>query len=453
MGPMSTSVLKHLDPVLLEGAGRIVSVLRGAGHEAFIAGGAVRDLILDRPVGDLDLATSADPETIEKLFFTTIPVGRQFGVMIVVQNSINYEVSTFREEGDYSDGRRPDRVQFVDARTDVQRRDFTVNSLLLDPFSGEILDYCNGRRDLQGGSIRTIGSPACRFGEDKLRLIRAVRFAGQLDFQIERETWKELRRLAGEINQVSQERICDELLKILTGEHASRCLHLLLDSGLLQAVLPEVAAMVGVRQPPEFHPEGDVWTHTCLMFSLVEKPSATLALGILLHDVGKPPTYSVRDRIRFDRHAEVGAEMAAGICRRLRVPNQQLHTVVELVRQHLRFMHVQQMREAKLKRFLRQDDFGEHLELHRVDCLASHGDLSAYEFCQRRLEELSEEEIKPHPFLTGHDLIELGLEPGPVFGELLSKIEDQQLEGGLRSREEARDWVRKQIALDEQNNP
>ena len=232
MGPMSTSVLKHLDPVLLEGAGRIVSVLRGAGHEAFIAGGAVRDLILDRPVGDLDLATSADPETIEKLFFTTIPVGRQFGVMIVVQNSINYEVSTFREEGDYSDGRRPDRVQFVDARTDVQRRDFTVNSLLLDPFSGEILDYCNGRRDLQGGSIRTIGSPACRFGEDKLRLIRAVRFAGQLDFQIERETWKELRRLAGEINQVSQERICDELLKILTGEHASRCLHLLLEHHL-----------------------------------------------------------------------------------------------------------------------------------------------------------------------------------------------------------------------------
>ncbi len=445
MEPMPAGLLKNLEPELVKGANRIVSLLREAGHEAYIAGGAVRDLLLERPVDDLDLATSAPPDTIEKLFSETIPVGRQFGVVIVVQNSIHYEVTTFREEGDYSDGRRPDGVRFVDARTDVQRRDFTVNGLLLDPFSGEILDYCEGRSDLREGTIRTIGDPALRFGEDKLRLLRAVRFAGQLGFQIEKETWRELKRQAPQIGRVSRERIRDELLKMLMGENPGPGLNLLLESGLLEVMLPEVAALVGVQQPPEFHPEGDVWTHTCLMFSLVKSPSATLALGILLHDVGKPPTFSVRDRIRFDRHAEVGAEMAARVCQSLRLSNQQLHTVVELVRQHLRFMHVQQMREAKLKRFLRQDDFTEHLELHRVDCLASHGDLSAYQFCQRKLAELSQEEIRPLPLVTGHDLIDLGLQPGPVFGELLARIEDLQLEGRLGSRREALEWVRKRL--------
>ena len=440
-------LLKNLDPQLRQGAQRILSKLRDAGHEAYIAGGAVRDLILGRSVGDLDVATSALPDAVESLFPVTIPVGKQFGVMIVVENGINYEVATFRAEGDYSDGRRPDRVEFVDARTDVQRRDFTVNGLLLDPFSEEILDYCEGRKDLEAKVIRTIGKPADRFGEDKLRLIRAVRFAGQLGFQIEPQTWEELKNQAGGIEQVSHERVRDELLKMLTAEHADRGLGLLLESGLLMVILPEVAAMVGVEQPPEFHPEGDVWVHTCLMFTLVSNPSPTLALGILLHDVGKPPTFRVRERIRFDRHAEVGADLAATICRRLRVSNQQLVSVVELVRQHLRFMHVQQMRESKLKRFLRQDSFDEHLELHRVDCLASHRDLTAFDFCRQKLDELSEEQIKPPPLLTGHDLIALGLEPGPRFKELLSALEDRQLEGEVKSHEEALDWVRKELDL------
>ena len=440
-------LLKNLDPQLRQGAQRILSKLRDAGHEAYIAGGAVRDLILGRSVGDLDVATSALPDAVESLFPVTIPVGKQFGVMIVVENGINYEVATFRAEGDYSDGRRPDRVEFVDARTDVQRRDFTVNGLLLDPFSEKILDYCEGRKDLEAKVIRTIGKPADRFGEDKLRLIRAVRFAGQLGFQIEPQTWEELKNQAGGIEQVSHERVRDELLKMLTAEHADRGLGLLLESGLLMVILPEVAAMVGVEQPPEFHPEGDVWVHTCLMFTLVSNPSPTLALGILLHDVGKPPTFRVRERIRFDRHAEVGADLAATICRRLRVSNQQLVSVVELVRQHLRFMHVQQMRESKLKRFLRQESFDEHLELHRVDCLASHRDLTAFDFCRQKLDELSEEQIKPPPLLTGHDLIALGLEPGPRFKELLSALEDRQLEGEVKSHEEALDWVRKELDL------
>ena len=440
-------LLKNLDPQLRQGAQRILSKLRDAGHEAYIAGGAVRDLILGRSVGDLDVATSALPDAVESLFPVTIPVGKQFGVMIVVENGINYEVATFRAEGDYSDGRRPDRVEFVDARTDVQRRDFTVNGLLLDPFSEEILDYCEGRKDLEAKVIRTIGKPADRFGEDKLRLIRAVRFAGQLGFQIEPQTWEELKNQAGGIEQVSHERVRDELLKMLTAEHADRGLGLLLESRLLMVILPEVAAMVGVEQPPEFHPEGDVWVHTCLMFTLVSNPSPTLALGILLHDVGKPPTFRVRERIRFDRHAEVGADLAATICRRLRVSNQQLVSVVELVRQHLRFMHVQQMRESKLKRFLRQESFDEHLELHRVDCLASHRDLTAFDFCRQKLDELSEEQIKPPPLLTGHDLIALGLEPGPRFKELLSALEDRQLEGEVKSHEEALDWVRKELDL------
>ena len=440
-------LLKNLDPQLRQGTQRILSKLRDAGHEAYIAGGAVRDLILGRSVGDLDVVTSALPDAVESLFPVTIPVGKQFGVMIVVENGINYEVATFRAEGDYSDGRRPDRVEFVDARTDVQRRDFTVNGLLLDPFSEEILDYCEGRKDLEAKVIRTIGKPADRFGEDKLRLIRAVRFAGQLGFQIEPQTWEELKNQAGGIEQVSHERVRDELLKMLTAEHADRGLGLLLESGLLMVILPEVAAMVGVEQPPEFHPEGDVWVHTCLMFTLVSNPSPTLALGILLHDVGKPPTFRVRERIRFDRHAEVGADLAATICRRLRVSNQQLVSVVELVRQHLRFMHVQQMRESKLKRFLRQESFDEHLELHRVDCLASHRDLTAFDFCRQKLDELSEEQIKPPPLLTGHDLIALGLEPGPRFKELLSALEDRQLEGEVKSHEEALDWVRKELDL------
>ena len=359
---MPVDLLKSTDPELLRGAKSIISRLGAAGHEAYIAGGAVRDLILSRSVWDLDIATSADPDAIESLFPVTIPVGKQFGVMIVVENGIRYEVATFRAEGDYSDGRRPNRVEFVDVCTDVQRRDFTVNGLLLDPSSGEILDYCEGRKDLEAKIIRTIGKPADRFGEDKLRLIRAVRFAGQLGFQIEADTWDELKSQAGDIERVSHERIRDELLKMLTAEHADRGLRLLLESGLLVVILPEVAAMVGVEQPAEFHPEGDVWIHTYLMFRLVSDPSETLALGMLLHDIGKPLTYSVRDRIRFDRHAEVGGRSGCqGVPTSPRVESA-ASDGCGTGSTASSFIDVQQMRESKLKRFLRQESFDEHLE-------------------------------------------------------------------------------------------
>jgi poly(A) polymerase len=437
------SLQERVDPHLLKGALAILKTLHDQGHEAYFAGGAVRDLLLEKSISEIDIATSASPQEIEQLFPKTIPVGKQFGVIVVVQDTNNYEVTTFRKEADYVDGRHPTRVSFTDARHDVERRDFTVNALFLNPFTEEVIDYLNGREDLERKLIRTVGPPQSRFQEDKLRLLRALRFACQLDFEIERQTYQQVKEHASQLTEVSWERIRDEVLKILTGPDPSRGLKLMSDSGILEVILPEIAAMQGVQQPPQFHPEGDVFVHTCLMFELSQERSETLALEILLHDVGKPPTFTVKERIRFDGHADLGAKMAEEICRRLRISNQQIEEVVDVVKDHLRFIHVQEMRESTLKRFLRKSNFSDHLELHRLDSLASHGKLSSYHFCQEKLEELSQEAMRPKPLINGHDLIGLGLEPGPLFSEIMSAIEDFQLEGKLSSKEETLDWVRK----------
>jgi len=437
------SLQERVDPHLLKGALAILKTLHDQGHDAYFAGGAVRDLLLEKSISEIDIATSASPQEIEQLFPKTIPVGKQFGVIVVVQDTNNFEVTTFRKEADYVDGRHPTRVSFTDARHDVERRDFTVNALFFNPFTEEVIDYLKGREDLERKLIRTVGPPQSRFQEDKLRLLRALRFACQLDFEIEQQTYQQVKEHASQLTQVSWERIRDEVLKILTGPDPSRGLKLMSDSGILEVILPEIAAMQGVQQPPQFHPEGDVFVHTCLMFELSQERSETLALEILLHDVGKPPTFIIKERIRFDGHADLGAKMAEEICRRLRISNQQIEEVVDVVKDHLRFIHVQEMRESTLKRFLRKPNFSDHLELHRLDSLASHGNLSSYHFCQEKLEELSQEAMRPKPLINGHDLIRLGLEPGPLFSEILSAIEDFQLEGKLSSKEETLDWVKK----------
>ena len=436
------SLKQRVDPHLLKGALAIVQTLHDQGHDAYFAGGAVRDLVLGRRTFEIDVATAASPQEIEQLFSKTIPVGKEFGVVVVVQDSNHYQVTTFRTESGYLDGRHPTEVHFTDARHDVERRDFTVNALFFNPFSEEIIDYVQGQEDLERKLIRTVGSPDRRFQEDKLRILRALRLACQLDFEIERHTYQQVQHYAAELTQVSWERIRDELLKILTGPDPARGLKLLFDSGILEVILPEVAAMHQVPQPPEFHPEGDVFVHTCLMFKLSEKLSNTLSLAILLHDVGKPPTFTVKERIRFDGHAELGAKMAEEICRRLRISNQQIEEVVDLVKNHLRFIHVQEMRESTLKRFLRKENFQEHLQLHRLDSLASHGNLSSYEFCREKLDEMTEEAMRPKPLINGQDLINLGLEPGPIFSEILSALEDLQLEDTLSSKEETLEWVK-----------
>ena len=436
------SLQERVDPHLLKGALAILKTLHDQGHDAYFAGGAVRDLLLEQSISEIDIATSASPQEIEQLFPKTIPVGKQFGVIVVVQDTNNFEVTTFRKEADYVDGRHPTRVSFTDARHDVERRDFTVNALFFNPFTEEVIDYLKGREDLERKLIRTVGPPQSRFQEDKLRLLRALRFACQLDFEIEQQTYQQVKEHASQLTQVSWERIRDEVLKILTGPDPSRGLKLMSDSGILEVILPEIAAMQGVQQPPQFHPEGDVFVHTCLMFELSQERSETLALEILLHDVGKPPTFIIKERIRFDGHADLGAKMAEKICRRLRISNQQIEEVVDVVKDHLRFIHVQEMRESTLKRFLRKTNFSDHLELHRLDSLASHGKLSSYHFCQEKLEELSQEAMRPKPLINGHDLIRLGLEPGPIFSEIMSAVEDFQLEGKLSSKEETLDWVK-----------
>lgn len=436
------SLQKWVEPLLLKGALAIIDRLHDNGHEAYFAGGAVRDLLLRKDITEIDIATSALPDEVEGLFAKTIPVGKAFGVVVVVEGSSNYEVTTFRKESEYRDGRHPSSVEFTDAQSDVQRRDFTVNALFLIPADEQVIDYVQGQEDLERRLIRTVGSPDHRFSEDKLRILRALRLACQLGFEIEEETYHQVQRFAPELTQVSWERIRDELLKILTGPDPSRGLNLLLDSGVLERILPEAAAMAGVEQPPQFHPEGDVFVHTCLMFKLAGKLTDTLALGILLHDVGKPPTFTVKERIRFDGHVEQGARMAEDICRRLRISNDMTEPVVDLVKNHLRFIHVQEMRESTLKRFLRKENFDEHLELHRLDCLASHGNLSNYDFCKEKQEAFTLEQMRPKPLIKGQDLIDLGMKPGPVFSEILDALEDLQLEGHLTDKEESLDWVR-----------
>ena len=432
----------------------IIEKLRASGHSAYLVGGCVRDLLLGLAPQDYDVATSARPNEVMSFFPETIPVGAQFGVVLVIVRSenekpIHVEVATYRSDVGYNDGRHPDAVRYADTpQDDVQRRDFTINGLLLDPISNDVLDYVGGRADLERGVIRTIGHPRQRFEEDKLRMMRALRFAARLGYEIDLNTMNAIRALACEIHQISRERIRDELDKMLTEGYARRCFELLDSSGLLIEVLPEVSAMKGVEQPPQYHPEGDVWTHTLLLLDGLEKGcSKSLAWGVLLHDVGKPPTFRVApDRIRFDSHAEVGTRMAEQICRRLRFPNDITQQVSGLVANHMRFGDAKKMKQSTLKRFMRLPDFEDHLELHRLDCLASHRDLSLYEFVREKLEHTPEEEIRPAPLITGKDLIASGWTPGPQFRTVLQAVEDAQLEGVLHTREEAMSFVRTNFA-------
>ncbi|MHB1840892.1 MAG: CCA tRNA nucleotidyltransferase [Acidobacteriaceae bacterium] len=435
-----------------QAATHIVERLRAAGHIAYFAGGCVRDLLICREPLDFDVATSATPQQVLAMFPRTFAVGAQFGVVLVVDAyegaEILTEVATFRSDGAYSDGRRPDAVRYTDsAEQDVLRRDFTINGMLLDPerlrtsdsVSEAVLDFVGGREDLRKGIVRAIGDPGQRFAEDKLRMLRAVRFAARFGFEIEANTLCAVRAAAREIDQVSRERVREELTRMLTEGAARRAFELLEVTGLLAEVLPEVARMAGVEQPPQYHPEGDVWIHTrMLLQQLPPGCSATLAWGALLHDVGKPATFRIApDRIRFDGHVEVGVRMAEDICRRLRMSNSDTEQILALVANHMRFADVEKMRESTLKRFFRLHQFEEHLALHRMDCMASHRDLSLYRFALERYQTAAPEQIRPTPLMTGDDLIALGFRPGPEFRNMLTLVEDAQLEGRIDTREQA----------------
>jgi poly(A) polymerase len=425
-------------------ATKIILSLRDHGHKAYLVGGCVRDHLLQTPPKDYDVATDACPDEILRHFPRGEKIGAHFGVILVCESPrLQVEVSTFRSDHAYSDGRRPDRVVFeTDPKQDVLRRDFTINALLQDPISGEILDYVDGRADLANRIVRAIGEPAVRFREDHLRMLRAVRFAARLDFTIERSTLAAIRQLAPLIHHISAERIREELVRILIDPSASRGLRLLDETGLLAEILPEIKAMQGVEQPPEYHPEGDVWTHTLMMLDQLEHRTSTLAFGILLHDVGKPPTFRVAERIRFDGHAEVGTEMARQILERFRFSRHDTEQVAALVANHMRFKDAQQMRESTLKRFMRLPHFDEHLELHRIDCLCSNGNLDTWKFVQNSLSKLEETDLRPRRLLTGKDLIEAGYKPGPAFSRILESVETAQLDGKIHTKEEALQLVK-----------
>jgi poly(A) polymerase len=481
----------------------IIQTLRERGFQAYLAGGCVRDLLLGREPKDYDVATEATPDQVMAIFPESYAVGAQFGVVLVAEASAGeqqiaegiaesaeraasnreasnnessrrgmVEVATFRSDIGYSDGRHPDEVRFSrDPREDVARRDFTINGMLLDPLtdrpvgksndpaffdrflvdsganSGEVLDFVGGRKDLEAGIIRAIGDPERRFIEDKLRMLRAVRFAARFEYTIEPGTFSAMQKLAEGIEVVSNERVRDELTRMLTEGHARQAFLLLDESGLLAHVLPEIAAMKGVEQPPEFHPEGDVFVHTLLALENLPHPCpATLAWGTLLHDVGKPATFRVApDRIRFDNHVDVGVKIAEEICRRLRFSNDDAAQILALVDNHMRFGHVSRMKESTLKRFMRLPAFDQHMALHRADSLASHGNLSTYDFLQRKREEIPAETLRPSPLVTGDDLIAAGHAPGPKFREILEAVEDAQLEGRLLSRDEALEFVRREF--------
>lgn len=428
----------------------IVRRLQGAGFLAFWVGGCVRDFLLGREPGDYDIVTSALPEQIEGLFKRTIPVGRKFGVMVVIEDGHQFQVATFRAEADYQDGRRPERVVFGDAEADVRRRDFTVNGLFYDPVRKESHDWVGGEADLRARIIRTIGAPEERFAEDHLRLLRAVRFAAQLDFSIEAGTFAALQANAAKIKTISAERVREELVKLLRPPHASRGLDLLRESGLLEQVLPEIAATVACEQSPDFHPEGTVFNHLRLMLQhLPPEADPSLPWAVLLHDAAKPVTASADPETgsrHFYGHEKIGADMAAEILERLRFPRKQMNEVVEAVRHHMQFKDALQMRKSTLRRLLMRPTFPLELQLHRLDCLGSHGRLEVYDFLVAQARQLEEQpEIRP-PLLTGDDLIALGLKPGPALGALLAEIREQQLQDELKTKTAARKWAKGRIA-------
>ncbi|HAJ26155.1 MAG TPA: phosphohydrolase [Syntrophus sp. (in: bacteria)] len=432
-----------------QGALRIVRTLRSAGFEAFFVGGCVRDLLRGEAPEDYDIVTSARPDVVQALFPRTYPVGVSFGVVIVSEGDLLYEVATYRKEAEYEDGRHPSRVYFATAKEDVYRRDFTVNGLLMDPETGEIVDYVGGVADIERRVIRTIGNPEERFAEDHLRMLRAVRFTANLGFIIDEETLEAIKGHAADIAMVSAERVREELTRMLTGPGPRQAMEILQATGLLSWVLPEIAAMEGVSQPPQFHPEGDVWEHTLSMLALLPQErrhdteaDARLAWAVILHDVGKPITRTESETgVHFYGHVKKGSEIAAAIMKRLKFPKADLDVVLALIENHMRFMHVQDMRSNTVKKFLRMPDFDLHLALHRLDCLGSHGHLDNDVFCRGKIEELTTEDLHPPRLLTGHDLLALGFQPGPLFREILNAIEDAQLNGEIATAEEAKQLV------------
>jgi poly(A) polymerase len=463
-----------------EAALRVVATLRATGHEAYLAGGCVRDLLLGREPSDYDVATSATPEIVLDLFPRTFAVGAHFGVVLVADEeatnaigTVITEVATYRSDGAYSDGRHPEAVRYsTSAGQDVLRRDFTINGLLLDPLAlsalpiqphglaqqthqlsaqprAAVLDYVGGLADLEAGIVRAIGEPAERFAEDHLRMMRAVRFAARFDFQLEAGTAAAIQRLAPKITAISRERVRDELTRMLTEGRARRAFELLDDTGLLPQVLPEIARMKGVEQPPQYHPEGDVWLHTLgLLAQLDAGCSPTLAWGALLHDVGKPPTFQrAPDRIRFNGHVEVGVSMAAAILRRFRFSNDDTHHILALVENHMRFADADKMKSSTLKRFFRLEQFDEHLALHRMDCLAGSGNLDHWRFVDERRRAMPEAAVRPTPLLTGRELIAAGYRPGAAFKQMLRDVEDAQLEGAVATFEEALALVKSRFPL------
>lgn len=429
-------------------ANSVCETLLQHGQQALLVGGCVRDLLLKREPTDYDVTTDATPEQVMQFFPDSIGVGAQFGVVLVQRGDIKVEVATFRTDVGYSDGRHPDQVVYArTAAEDVSRRDFTINGLLMRHDSGEVLDFVSGQADLQAGVIRAIGDPLRRFTEDKLRMLRAVRFAARFAYQIEPATFSAIQKLSPEIHLVSAERVREELTRLLTEGAARRGFELLDESGLHRELLPEITAMKGVAQPPQYHPEGDVWIHTRMMLEgLPAGVSPTLAWGVLLHDIGKPPTFRpasvTGDRIRFDGHVEVGVKMADELCRRLRFSNDDTKQVLALIANHMKFKDVGQMRKATLKRFVRQPGFAEHLELHRLDCLASHGNLDAYRAVRNFIQETPPEQVRPPRLLTGDDLRDMGYVPGPDFQSILGALEDAQLEGSIQTKDQAEKFVR-----------
>jgi poly(A) polymerase len=431
----------------------IVETLQREGYEALFAGGCVRDELLGREPKDYDIATNARPEMILRLFRRTLPIGKAFGVIGVITDEHTYEVATFRNDHGYEDGRRPDRVVFSTAEEDALRRDFTINGLFQDPLTGEIFDYVEGRADLERQVVRAIGDPSERFQEDHLRMLRAVRFSTTLGFELDATTAEAIRPMAALINRVSVERIQQEVSRILLEAiHPGDALRLMLDLGLLQQFLPEVADLVGIEQPEEFHPEGDVFEHTVQMLNRMEERNRVLAWSVLLHDIGKKPTAELTTepdgskRWRFNQHAPIGAKMAKDILQRLKFPNREIDAIVHCVKNHMNFMNVQKMRKAKLRRFIGHPTFATELELHRLDCISSNGFLDNFVFLQEFLEELAHEPALPAPWVNGHDIMALGVPRGPTVGEWMTRAYEAQLEGRATDREDLLAWLRKKIS-------
>ena len=435
-------------------ARKVAEILRDRGHIAYFAGGCVRDMVRGLTPKDYDIATDARPENVQALFPRTYAVGAHFGVIIVLEDGFQFEVATFRSDEAYIDGRHPSAVQFSSPEEDARRRDFTINGMFLDPASNKVIDLVGGQADIGAKLVRAIGEPGQRLAEDRLRMLRAVRFATALDYQIDERTWDALVASASSINQISGERIRDEVVRIFLSSNRVRGWDLLDASGLMSAILPELQAMKGVLQPEQFHPEGDVFVHTRLMLSLLpDIVSVPLVFAVLFHDVAKPVTSRVDEtgRIRFNEHDRIGAEMTEAIMRRLRFSGAEIEATVEMVRHHMVFKDAPKMRIAKLKRFMARPTFDEELELHRVDCQSSHRMLDNYEFLLRKRDEFANEPIIPPPLVRGDDLIAFGLKPGPKFGEILEAVETRQLEGKLRTRDEALNWVKSHYSLGNEN--